>query len=89
MNLTNKQLFALILAILGGGVGITVLVYVGSRLDSNVRLAATTGALTMGGTLIGIVATMLTGKERPSPGDLPPGSTMSSTQTDTVKSPPV
>ena len=87
-GLTSRQLFLIILSILYLGVGITVLVLLLSRQDANVRLAAVTGSLTLGGTLVGIVATMLTGgKSHPDASNLPPGSSVQSSQIETINGP--
>jgi|SRR5215469_10753278 len=88
-GLTNKQMFYIILLLIVSGVGISLAVFFESRADANVRIAALTAATTVAATLIGVVATLLTGKDtHQSPSDFPPGSSVTSSQQETVRTPP-
>jgi hypothetical protein len=87
MNLTNRQMFAIILVLIVIGAGVDVMVFVGSRADANVRLAAVTATTTLAATLIGVVATLMTGKDHSVPNDLPPGSVQQ--ETTTTQTPPI
>jgi hypothetical protein len=77
-GLTAKQLFIVIITAMALSSGITVLIFLESRNDPNLRVAALVGAFNIPVAFTAIASTLLTGKDltqRHDPADLPPGST--------------
>lgn len=89
-GLTSKQLFIVIIVAMVLSSGMTVMIFLFSRNDPNLRVAALVGAFNIPVAFTAIASTLLTGKDltqKHDPSDLPPGSVMQST--DTVATPPL
>jgi hypothetical protein len=77
-GLTAKQLFIVIITAMTLSSAITILIFLESRNDPNLRVAALVGAFNIPVAFTAIASTLLTGKDltqRHDPSDLPPGST--------------
>lgn len=82
-NRPSNNTIALVCIILG--VFLTAYIFMASRQDPGLRMAALVAATSLGSALVAIASTLLTGKDLTSrksdPSDLPPGGV----QTDTTK----
>jgi hypothetical protein len=78
---------------IAGAIGLTVFIFSASRNDSGLRMAALVSSTSIAAALLTIASTMLVGKDvtKPDAADLPPGSTLHTTQQTDIKSetPPV
>jgi len=88
-GLSARQLFTVILSAIISADIISVLVFMFSRQDPNLRVAALVGTSNIAVAYVAIASTLLTGKDlaHPQPGDQPPGSVV--TVTNTVQLPPI
>lgn len=91
-GLNSKQLFLVVMTAMVLSSAITLVIFLESRNDPNLRVAALVGAFNIPVAFTAIASTLLTGKDltqRHDPSDLPPGSQQQTTTTDTVRVPPI
>jgi hypothetical protein len=88
MNVTAQRIAFLCLIL---STGLMTFLFAESRSDPSLRIAALVAGTGLVSSLAAIASTMLTGKDltHRDPGDLPPGSTMQSSQQSVIKTPPI
>lgn len=90
MGLSQKQLFIVIITAIVSSDILTVIVFMFSRNDPNLRVAALVGSGNVAVAFVAIASTLLTGKDltqKNDPHDLPPGSKVG--EASFVETPPV
>lgn len=90
MGLSQRQLFIVIIVAIISSDVLTMVIFLFSRGDPNLRVAALVGSGNVAVAFVAIASTLLTGKDlsgRKDPNDLPPGSAVQ--ETTTVQTPPV
>jgi len=87
MTVTTQRIALLCLIL---STGLMVFLFAESRGDPSLRIAALVAGTGLVSSLAAIASTMLTGKDltHRDPSDLPPGSSVSSTTQETVRTPP-
>ena len=90
-GLSARQLFTVILSAIISADIISVLVFMFSRQDPNLRVAALVGTSNIAVAYVAIASTLLTGKDltHRDPADAPPGSIVTDKVSSSVQLPPI